>query len=199
MSTEAIEGAAPVTAPAPVAAAPVVEAPAPKVETAAPADKGPDPVPYSRFHEVNEAKKAAVTLREAAELKATEAATALEALRAEYAETTTKSETALQRAQREGQTYRAGVVDDDHVDTVLYKYSKVQADAEGNKPAYGEWLAGYVAQNPYLRGGQAAVRAPVDNGNGGAKPVAPKSELSREAIAAKTVADYAAFRGYKKT
>ena len=84
------------------------------------------------------------------------------------------------------------------MDTVLYKYSKVQPDAEGNKPAYGEWLAGYVAQNPYLRGGQAATRAPVDNGNGGAKPVAPKSAVSSAAIAAMSQSEYAAFRKANK-
>lgn len=151
-------------------------------------------IPLHRFNEVNEAKKEAVALREAAEAKAAEAAEALEKLRAEYEETTTKSQSALQRAQREGQTFRAGVVDDDHVDTVLYKYSKVQADADGNKPAYGEWLAEYVAKNPYLRG---ATRAPVDNGNGGAKKPTAKSAVSSEAIAAMTAAEYAAFRKHK--
>ena len=58
MSTEPVETAPVAPTPTePVAAVAPVEPVTPKVEAAAPTDKGPDPVPYSRFQEVNEAKK----------------------------------------------------------------------------------------------------------------------------------------------
>ena len=187
---------------------PQPEAPALAPETQP--DTQPEPageaIPYDRFKSVVDKKNAAIEAQQAAEARVT-------ALEAEYAakiealqkDATTHQETAAEALQRleaerlRGHVYKSGVSDDDLVDLALFKYGSAEADAEGNRPAFGDWYDAWKADKSYFSKPTATtVREPVSTGNAGAKKVDAGDGTDSKAIADMTPNEYRAWRERQK-